>query len=144
VTLSAAPSDISVRVLNGVGETGLARRTAADLTSVGFAVTNTGNAPTGAAASVVRYAPNRLDAARTLAASVPGAVLQEDSSLGRTLNLVVGSTYRTAGPVSVGQKVPAPKTAAEAPKPPPTGAGNGPTPPPVPTGTSAADTTCTT
>jgi LCP family protein required for cell wall assembly len=143
VTLSVAPSDISVRVLNGVGESGLARRTAADLTSAGFAISNTGNAPVGATASVVRYAPNRLDAARTLAASVPGAVLQEDNSLGRTLTLVVGSTYRTAVPVSVGQKVPTPKSAGGAPTK-PTGGTTTATVPPVPKGTSAADTTCTT
>jgi hypothetical protein len=91
---------------------------------------------------VVRYAPSRIEAARTLAASVPGAVLQEDSSLGRTLTLVVGSTYRTATPVSVGQKVPTPKSAGDAP-PKPTGT-NAPKPPPIPTGTSAADTTCAT
>jgi LCP family protein required for cell wall assembly len=144
VTLTVAPTDISVRVLNGVGESGLARRTAADLTSVGFAISNTGNAPVGATASVVRYAPDRLDAARTLAAAVPGAVLQEDASLGRTLTLVIGSTYKSAVPVSAGQKVPAPKSAADTRTPPAGGGTNPPRTPPVPTGTSAADTTCTT
>jgi hypothetical protein len=110
ITLTAAPSDVSVRVLNGVGVQGLAARTAAELTTLGFAVTNTGNAPLGATASVVRYAPNRLDAARTLAAAVPGSVLQEDNSLGRTVQLVIGSTYHGAVPVQAGETVPAPGT----------------------------------
>jgi LCP family protein required for cell wall assembly len=111
VTLAAAPADVTVRVLNGVGTAGLARRTAADLTSVGFAIADTGNAGVGATSSVVRYAPNRLDAARTLAAAVPGSVLQADPALGRTLQLVVGSSYRGAQVVQAGQIVPAPPTA---------------------------------
>lgn len=105
LTVSVPPEEVSVRVLNGVGVDGLARRTAAELTSVGFAVTNTGNGPFGTTASVVRHAPNRLDAARTLATAVPGAVLQEDAGMGRTVELVVGSTYTAAVPVHVGEPV---------------------------------------
>jgi LCP family protein required for cell wall assembly len=139
VTLTAAPADVSVRVLNGVGRDGLAARTAADLTSVGFAVTNTGNGPAGTTASQVRYAPSRLDAARTLAAAVPGAVLQEDSSLGRTVQLVVGSTYHGAVAVQVGQVISTPKsgTATTTPAIPPASKSAA----PVPT-LSAADARC--
>jgi LCP family protein required for cell wall assembly len=138
VTLTVAPTDVSVRVLNGVGLDGLAARTAADLTSVGFAVSNTGNGPLGTKASQIRYAPARLDAARTLAAAVPGAVLQEDSSLGRSLQLVVGSTYHGATAVQLGEVVPAPRTGqAASPTPPASRAAA-----PAPT-INAADTRCT-
>jgi LCP family protein required for cell wall assembly len=144
VTLTVPPSDVSVKVLNGVGLNGLAARTAADLTSVGFAVSNTGNGPLGTKATEVRYAPTRLDAARTLAAAIPGAVLQEDASLGRTIQLVVGSTYRGATAVQVGQVVAAPHT-GQTPTAPTPGSSSGsrttPTTTPAPTIT-AGDTSC--
>jgi LCP family protein required for cell wall assembly len=143
ITLTVAPADISVRVLNGVGVQGLAARTAAELTSIGFAVTNTGNAPLGATASVVRYAPNRLDAARTLAAAVPGSVLQEDNSLGRTVQLVIGSSYHGATAVQVGESVPAASTPATTAPPVtttrPSGSASSPSP-----SINAADTSCST
>jgi LCP family protein required for cell wall assembly len=140
VTLTVAPGDVSVKVLNGVGLTGLAARTAADLTSVGFAVTNTGNGPTGTKVTQVRYAPDRADAARTLVAGVPGAVLQEDGSLGHTLQLVVGANYRGAVAVQVGQQVatPANSTAATT-----TSGGTPRSTAPVPAIT-ASDTSCST
>jgi hypothetical protein len=100
-------------------------------------VTNTGNGPLGTTASVVRYAPSRLEAARTLAAAVPGAVLQEDNSLGRTVQFVVGSTYHGATAVQVGEVVPAPRTGQA---PPPTAPRN-PSSTPVPT-INAADASC--
>jgi LCP family protein required for cell wall assembly len=140
ITLTAAPGDVTVKVLNGVGVSGLAARTAADLTSVGFAIANTGNGPTGTKATQIRYAPSRLAAAQTLAAAVPGSVLQEDNSLGRTVQLVVGTNYHGATAVSVGESV----------TPPPTGAATATTTspsttttaPPVPAIT-AGDTSCT-
>jgi LCP family protein required for cell wall assembly len=106
-TLSVAPGDVSVRVLNAVGIQGLARRTAADLTSVGFAVSDTANSPTRSSVNLVRYAPGRLDAARTIAAAVPGSVLQEDASLGRTIVLVAGQNPVNVVAVQVGDPAPA-------------------------------------
>ncbi|HVQ94885.1 MAG TPA: LCP family protein, partial [Mycobacteriales bacterium] len=141
VTLTVAPGDVSVKVLNGVGVTGLAARTAADLTSVGFAVSNTGNGPQGTKVTQVRYGPDRLDAARTLAAGIPGAVLQEDNSLGRTLQLVVGTNYHGATAVQVGQQVTPPPTAGASTTSTPN-AGATRAAPPVPTIT-AGDTSCT-
>jgi hypothetical protein len=69
---------------------------------VGFHLAGTpGNRGTGAKTTVVRYGPSRADSAKTLAAAVPGAQLQEDASLGRQLELVVGSDYKGAVRVSV-------------------------------------------
>jgi len=132
-TLSVAPGDVSVRVLNGVGIQGLARRTAADLTSVGFAVTDTGNSPTSTNVTLVRYAPGRLDMARTLAAAVPGSVLQEDASLGRTVVLVAGQDPVKVVAVSVGD--PAPATPSSRPPAPTTAAK-------PPLSSTAADASC--
>jgi hypothetical protein len=117
-TLSVAPGDVSVRVLNGVGIQGLARRTAADLTSVGFAVSDTANSPAPSSVNLVRYAPGRLDAARTVAAAVPGSVLQEDASLGRTVVLVAGQDPVKVVAVGVGDPAPAtPSSRPAAPRP---------------------------
>jgi len=105
-TLTVAPGDVSVRVLNGTGIQGLARRTAADLTSAGFAVTDTGNSPSPSGTTLVRYGPGRIDAARTLAAAVPGSVLQEDASLSRTVVLVGGQNPVRVVTVQVGDPGP--------------------------------------
>ena len=100
--LTVAPVAISVQVYNGAGTSGLAGRAARDLRAVGFSVVGTGNRVTGAAQTVVRYGPSRADSARTLAAAVPGSTLQLVPSLGRTLELVVGSDYAGSRRVTVG------------------------------------------
>jgi len=99
--LIVAPSAISVRVYNGAGTAGLATRATADLRNAGFSTTIGGNRGTGATATVIRYGPSRADSARTLAAAVPGAQLVPDPTLGRTLQLVVGSGYAGAHAVEV-------------------------------------------
>jgi hypothetical protein len=110
-----APSRIRVEVANGAGLPGLGRRAATDLSALGFSVVGSpGNAGTGANASVVRYGPDRADSARTLAAAVPGAVLQLDPSLGGTLHLVVGSSYTGARAVTVTSPTPTPGPSSSA------------------------------
>lgn len=99
--LIVAPSAITVKVYNGTDTAGLATKASSDLRDVGFNVLSPGTRSTGATSTVVRYGPTRADSARTLAAAVPGALLVEDDSLGRTLELVVGSSYAGAQAVSV-------------------------------------------
>ncbi len=108
VTLTVAPADVSVAVYNGAGTNGLASRTARDLRRVGFQVTTVGNRGSGAADTVVRYGAGRADSARTLAAAVPGARVVADASLGRVVQLVVGSDYSGARQVAVGVVAPTP------------------------------------
>lgn len=99
--LTVPAAAVSVTVLNGGGVAGLAARAAADLRSAGFVVTGIANAATsGATQSVIRYPANQAAAARTLAAAVPGAVLQPDGSSGGIV-LVVGGGYAGAHPVGV-------------------------------------------
>ena len=101
--LDVQPGDVRVAVLNAAGERGLGSRAAADLRRVGFAVVDSpGNRGTGASTTVVRHGPGDADAARTLAAAVPGATLQADDQLSGVVELVVGSSYRGAVPVRVG------------------------------------------
>jgi hypothetical protein len=81
--------------------------------------------------TTVRYGPDNKDEAQTLAAAVPGAVLQPDAST--DLDLVVGSNYTGVKTVKIGDRVTA--KAAAAPKPKPAAA---PTTPAV----TAADARC--
>jgi LCP family protein required for cell wall assembly len=101
--LVVPPSSVRVEVYNGAGIQGLARRAAADLEAVGFVLTGTPtNRGSGATESVVYHGPDRADSARTLAAAVqPAPRLVEDPSLGRNVQLVVGSGYTGAKRVTV-------------------------------------------
>lgn len=102
VPLVVAPANIRVSVFNGAGVQGMGRKAASDLTAVGFSVvgipTNRG---TGASQTTIFYGATKADSARTLQAALPGSVLQADSSLGRTLQVVVGTGYQTAQKVTV-------------------------------------------
>lgn len=113
-TLTVQPGGVRVRVLNGAGVAGLGRKAAADLTGVGFTIVGVpGNRGSGATQTTITYGPDKADSARTLAAALPGSVLQEDSSLDRTLEVVVGSTYTGAVAVRVtGTPAPRPATSA--------------------------------
>jgi LCP family protein required for cell wall assembly len=100
--LVVRPGAIRVRVYNGSGVAGLGRRAFNDLGGVGFLTTGTPtNRGTGATKTIIFYGPTKADSARTLAAAIPGAQLQEDPSLTRTLEVVVGSTYSGAQKVTV-------------------------------------------
>jgi hypothetical protein len=101
--LTIAPGSISLRVLNATKTQGLAARAAADLSGLGFGISDTGNAPKGtsATATVVQYGPQRADSAKTVAAAVTGSTQQEVDSLGNQIQLVVGSTYEGVKPVHI-------------------------------------------
>ncbi|MFL6127481.1 MAG: LCP family protein [Mycobacteriales bacterium] len=106
--LTVAPEDVTVRVLNGVGIDGLARKVSGELESAGFQTVQPTNGPR-TAVSTVRYGPGQAAAARTLGAAVPGAVLQP--AAGATLDLVVGDNYTGVVTVRSGDPATA-KTAA--------------------------------
>jgi len=110
--LTAAPSSIKVDVLNGTGTTGLAGTVAGALRSEGFGIGTIGNEPGTVNASIVRHGPRTLAQARTVAAAVPGAVLQASDSTGDTVQLVIGPGYSKVVPVTVGPPAPAHAPAA--------------------------------
>jgi LCP family protein required for cell wall assembly len=94
--LTIAPSSIAVTVLNATSKNGLAGRAATALQGKGFIISGTpADAPAGSNPhqTVVGYGPSRAESAKTVAASVPGAILREDSTAGNTITLLVGSTY---------------------------------------------------
>ena len=89
------PSSISISVRNATSTQGLAAGVANQLSTLGFHIIGTGNAPAGSDpnTTVVRYGPARADSARTVAAAVPGSKLQLDPSLGSSIRVVVGSNF---------------------------------------------------
>jgi hypothetical protein len=95
------PSAVSLDVLNGTGTTGLAGTVADLMRGQGFTVGSVGNEPGTVSESLVRYGPNLLEQARTVAAAVPGAVLQPSDAIGGTVQLVIGPGYSTVVPVQI-------------------------------------------
>ncbi|MDX6217625.1 MAG: hypothetical protein QOG99_3209 [Frankiales bacterium] len=102
VTLIVAPSAVRVSVFNGSGVNGKGRQAANDLAGVGFTIAGPAQTRgTGATQTVIYYGPTKSDSAKTLQAAIPGSTVQEDTSLGRTLTLVVGTDYTGAHKVTV-------------------------------------------
>jgi LCP family protein required for cell wall assembly len=134
--LTVLPENVTVKVLNGVGLDGLARKVAGELQSAGFKTVQPTNAPR-TAATTVRYPPAQVAAARTVAAAVPGAVLQPSADVGAAIELVVGSNYSSVVTVQVGDPATARTVAAPKPSRSPT---SGPKPSPA---INAADASCT-
>jgi hypothetical protein len=90
----------------------------------GFVVGSVGNEPGTVNESVVRHGPDTLEQARTVAAAVPGAVLQPSDDLGGQVQLVIGPGYSTVVPVTIAPAaeaaavdVPEPATAEPEPAP---------------------------
>lgn len=112
--LTVAPAGVRVSVLNGSGTPGLGRTAAQELARAGFVVVGSpGNRDSGTTGTVVRYGPTRAEAARTLAAAVPGATVEADPTLTGTVEIVVGTSFAGLVPVSLdGTPAPVAATAA--------------------------------
>jgi hypothetical protein len=100
--LTTAPESISVRVLNGTGVDGVATSAAAELEAQGYVVVGVGDAESqDFLSSVVRYDVSGEEAARTVAASLPGATRVKRAGLGTVVEVVVGDDWPGVTPVVV-------------------------------------------
>ena len=99
--LTVAPAAISLEVRNGTSTAGLAGRVARSLRRHGYTVTATGTA-SPVDQTTVRYRPDMLAAARTVAAALPGAQLQADPTLTVGVQLVLGPEAPAVVPVHLG------------------------------------------
>ncbi|OPC82682.1 hypothetical protein B4N89_18575 [Embleya scabrispora] len=104
VSVEVAPGDISVQVYNGTPTTGLGTRAYDDLKGAGFAVAGP---PRGSNASdgtrtIIRYDPKWSRSVKTVQAALPGATSEQVTGLGRTIEVIVGSSYPGLTPVRVG------------------------------------------
>jgi LCP family protein required for cell wall assembly len=99
--LTVPPGSVTVDVLNGTGTTGLAATVADALRAQGFGVGAVGNEEGTVSQSVVRHGPGVVEQARTVAAAVPGAVLEPSDAIGDAVQLVIGPGYDTVVPVEM-------------------------------------------
>ena len=111
-SVTVAPADILVRVFNGAGTKGLGARAATYLAARGFQVAGPAQnwRTTGLERTVIRYDARYTESVKTLAAALPGAKLEKVTGLGRTQEVVVGSSYDGVRAV----KVKAPRGAGSA------------------------------
>ncbi len=130
------PSDVRVRVLNGVGTPGAAAKAATTLTASGYVVAEKGDAPSLAPKTTVTYATGQLAKAQLLqSALLTPAVLREDAALKVDVALLLGADYTGLKPtVSAGTS--APTTAAPTTVAPTTTAAPQISPVPLPKGTT--------
>ena len=80
-TLTASPADVSVRVVNSSGVSGLARQAGDALAVQGFEISGLANGTEDVDGVVIRHALDDEEAAATLQAAFPGATLREDTTL---------------------------------------------------------------
>lgn len=99
--LTVPPSAVSVDVLNGTATSGLAATVADQLRAQGFTVGEIGNEEGAVSSTVVRHGPAAADRARTVAAAVPGAVLQPSDAVGDRVQLVIGPGFSAVTAVQV-------------------------------------------
>lgn len=90
--LPVAAGDVHIRVLNASGRTGLAGRTAEFLTERNFNVLVTGDHESARMPSI-RFGIEGLDAAITLKAHAPTAVLILDERAGTSVDFILGSQF---------------------------------------------------
>jgi LCP family protein required for cell wall assembly len=94
---TVSPSKVQLEVLNGSGTMGVASTTATGLTSLGFNVIGTGDAPNGYGYtdSVIEYgSAAQLPEVNTLRKEVAGATVKQVTSLQTgTLSLIIGSKF---------------------------------------------------
>jgi LCP family protein required for cell wall assembly len=93
--LSVPPDQIRVQVFNGSRTDGLGGRAGAELSSRGFSVAGPAQSwrTQTVRRTMIRYDTRYTESVRTLTAAVPGARLVPVAGLGRTLQVVTGTSY---------------------------------------------------
>jgi LCP family protein required for cell wall assembly len=106
------PGDVAVDIWNGTLISGLAAATGHQLATAGFAVNRSGLTwdTHDIARTIIGYPPGKLSWARLLHKALPGAELQQVSSLTR-LRVILGSAGYTVSPLP-GAAAPSPTTPA--------------------------------
>lgn len=89
------PSDVRVRVLNGVGTAGAASKAATTLTGAGYVVVDKGDAPALAAKTTITHGSGQAAKAQLLqSALLTPATIREDATLkSADVNLALGADY---------------------------------------------------
>jgi LCP family protein required for cell wall assembly len=88
--LTVPPDQATVHVVNASGTPGLARQAAAALAVQGFAGVTTANGPAATTPVLVEYSGDHAEAAATVAAAFPGAIVEKATGLGSTVRVTLG------------------------------------------------------
>jgi LCP family protein required for cell wall assembly len=104
--VTVPPAGVTVDVLDATGA-GRGGDVARSLAAAGFRTGAVGSEPAAVNQTLVRYGPQSLEPARTVAAAVPGAVLTESDAVDGAVQLVLGPGAASVTPVAVGSPVPA-------------------------------------
>lgn len=100
--LTIPPEEIALRVLNGSGVDGAATKAANELGKQDYYIAGVDTAESSDFIStIVRYDPINSEAARTVAASIPGATRVEVVGLGTTVEVVVGDDWPGVEPIAI-------------------------------------------
>jgi hypothetical protein len=94
---SLEPSTLTVRVLNGTDQQGLAQTVAKDLQTRGFTVSEFGNDSSGRKLSGVgeiRFGARGREAASYMHVYLPGATSYQDTRATATVDLVIGPQFK--------------------------------------------------
>lgn len=106
---------VRVQVYNGAGTPGLATRASGDLANRGFDIAgpalNWGRS--GLTRTTVRYDTRYTESIKTVAAALPGSRLLAVPELGRTMQVVVGTSYGGARAVQVAAAARTPSAAGQ-------------------------------
>jgi hypothetical protein len=110
-TLTVSPADVDLELVNVAGRAGVAGEAQTALNAIGFDISNDDltlpdDQPVYSDITVL-YAPENKAAALTVAAAVPGAILEAQEGLGSRVRLLLGSSYTgTVTEVKAGDPVP--------------------------------------
>ncbi|WP_132993099.1 LCP family protein [Gordonia zhaorongruii] len=94
------PGNISTRVLNGTGKSGVASNIMDEMIRQGVSVSGVGDSSQKATETIVHYAAGQKDSAATIAKMFPGAKIQADRAVKDGVQVIVGSNFQ--GMESVG------------------------------------------
>ncbi len=103
------PSGVHLQVFNAGGTPGLGSRAGADLAAEGFTMAGPAAnwSRTGTVRTTVRFDARYTESIKTVAAALPGATLVPVAGLGRTMQVLVGTSYDGTHAVRVTAAAPA-------------------------------------
>jgi len=96
--VTTSPGDITVRVSNSTGETGLATVAANELQQHGFNVTDPDDYPGPLPSTTVFFSAGNEQAAATVASSFSNPTIERVTGMGTTIRVVLGSDFASVAP----------------------------------------------
>lgn len=96
--VTTSPGDITVRVSNSTGESGLATVAANELQQHGFNITDPDDYPGPLASTTVFFSAGNEQAAATVASSFANPTIERVSGMGTTIRVVLGSDFASVAP----------------------------------------------